>query len=72
MPYLTRDAAGMLCVEPLASVLPNDSAYIACCRWQVALADPFRILDSTLGYWDPASVDWRICSTSFESVSANP
>lgn len=27
---------------------------------------PFRMLESTLGYWDPASADWRICRTSFE------
>ena len=32
---------GMLCEGPLASVLPNDSAYIACCPWQVALVVPF-------------------------------
>jgi hypothetical protein len=26
----------------------------------------FRMVESTLGYWDPASADWRICSTAFE------
>jgi hypothetical protein len=55
----------MLCEGPLASVLPNDSAHIACSPWQVAIVVPFRMLESTLGYWDPASADWRICPTSF-------
>jgi hypothetical protein len=24
------------------------------------------MVESTLGYWEPASADWRICTTSFE------
>ena len=28
---------------------------------------PFRMPESTLGYWDPASANWRICPTSFGS-----
>lgn len=52
------------------------------CRWRVCIAERFfvhcllpvaghsrhrfRMVESTLDYWDPASADWRIRSTSFE------
>ena len=47
-------------------------AHIGCPRGRspgVAMDIPFRMfrmLESTLGYRDPASADWRICPTSFE------
>ena len=63
---------GTLCERPLSLVLPNDSAHIACSRDRslpVPVAGHSRhpcMVESTLGYWEPASAEWRICPTSFE------
>ena len=47
--------------------LPDDSAHLVCSPLAGRSRHLFRMFESTLGCWDPASAIWRICPTSFGS-----
>jgi hypothetical protein len=57
---------------PPASVLPNDSVYIARSPTADRWCCPFRTFESTPGFRDPASANRRRCPTSFGSRQPAP
>jgi hypothetical protein len=61
----SKSGHGMPYDGPLASVLPDDSARIPVPGGR-PVSSSSRMLESTLGYREPASADWRICPTPFE------
>lgn len=61
----TRTPGARCRAEAAASVYADDSAHIACFRWQIALVI-FSHGRIYAGYRHPASAEWRICPTSFE------